>query len=196
MYKVYGAYMTRAFRVYWALEELGLSYDRVDAGPQSPEIRAVSPPGKVPALEVDGTLLTDSTAILTYLADKHGGLTYPAGTLDRARQDSVTMRWLDEVDAVLWTAARHRFALPKEQRVEAVIPSLAWEMERNMARLEDSFEGPYLAGDMFTIADIIAVHCLGWAFSAKLSAGGDKLKAYGKTLRNRPAFQTLASRMR
>lgn len=50
---------------------------------------------------VNGQAITDITAILTYLAGHHGGLTHPAGLLDRARQDSVAQFLLDACDAVL-----------------------------------------------------------------------------------------------
>ncbi len=106
MYTVTGNPMTRTFRVIWALEEMGLPYELNPASPQSPEVLALNASGKVPVLQEDGETLTDSTAILTYLADKHGALTAPAGPLARARQDSMTQLCLDELDAVLWTAAR------------------------------------------------------------------------------------------
>jgi glutathione S-transferase len=123
MYTVTGSPMSRTFRVIWALEEMGLPYELNPASPQSPEVLALNASGKVPVLQEDGEILTDSTAIITYLADKHGKLTAPAGTLARARQDAMTQLCLDELDAVLWTAARHSFALPKDQRVPEIKPA-------------------------------------------------------------------------
>ena len=108
---------------------------------------ALNPSGKVPVFKDGDLVLTDSTAIMTYLADKHGGLTHAAGTPDRARQDALTHCILDEIDAVLWTAARHSFILPKEQRVADVKPSLMWEYAHNIERLMNRLEGPYLMGD-------------------------------------------------
>ena len=99
MYTLYGTTRSRAFRVMWTLEELGQPYEMVAAAPRSPEILAVNPSGKVPALDVDGTILTDSVAIMSYLADKHGGLTHPAGTLERAQQDALLHRLNDEFDS-------------------------------------------------------------------------------------------------
>ena len=193
MYTVVGAPMTRSFRVLWALEELGQPYELIPALPQSPEILKVTDSGKVPALIEGDAVLTDSTAIITYLADKHGALTAPAGTMARAKQDAVTHQILDEIDAVLWTAARHSFALPEEQRVPEIKDSLRWEFERNIARLEARLTGPYLMGDAFTIADIICVHCLNWAYSAKFPIESDVLLAYSKRMRARPAFQAVAA---
>ena len=89
-YTVLGSSQSRALRVLWMLEELGLSYQHIPAAPQSEGVVAFNPAGKVPVLIDDGTPVTDFTAIIQYLADKHGGLTHPAGTLKRARQDNLT----------------------------------------------------------------------------------------------------------
>ncbi len=194
MYKVYGIAVTRTFRILWMLEEIGEPYELIEAGPHSAPVLALNPSGKVPLLEVDGTVLSDSTAILTYLADKHGKLTFPAGSLERAKQDGLTHKVLDELDAVLWTASRHSFILPEEQRVPEVKPSLKWEFSRNLKRLSDQFEGPFLMGDTMTIADIILAHCLNWAFSAKFPIEDEKMLAFSKEMRERDAVRRIASR--
>ena len=84
MYTVIGTVKSRALRVIWMLEELDVQFDHIAAPPQSEGVIQVSPSGKVPVLVEDGVPITDSTAILQYLADKHGQFTHPAGTLDRA----------------------------------------------------------------------------------------------------------------
>lgn len=193
MYTVVGAPMTRSFRVLWALEELGQPYELIPALPQSPEILKVTDSGKVPALIEGDAVLTDSTAIITYLADKHGGLTAPAGTLARAQQDAMTQRFLDELDAVLWTAARHSFALPKDQRVADVKPSLMWEFNRNLNRIAPLIKGPFVMGENFTLADIVLTHCLSWAFGAKFPVNNQAMLDYGKAMRGRAAHQRVAA---
>lgn len=194
MYRLYGRVASRAFRVLWALEELGLDYEQVPVKAHDPALEAVSKAGKVPALEVDGTILTDSTAIMTYLADRHGQLTFPAGTLDRARQDGFTERLNDEIDGVLWAAARHKFMLPEEHRVPEVIPSMQWEFERNLARLAEDFQGPFLMGETMTVPDILLVHCLGWAMMMGWPIESPELKAYSKALRGRDAYKAAGAR--
>lgn len=194
MYEVIGGTQSRAFRVMWMLEELDQPYVHTAVKPHSAEALAANPSGKIPALRDGDALLTDSTAILTYLADKHGKLTYPAGTIDRARQDGLTHMVLDEMDAVLWTAARHSFILPEDRRVPAVKDSLKWEFSRNIERLAGAMDGPYLMGDTMTIADIIAAHCLNWAYNAKFDIDQPKLLAYAKEMRSRDAFKRAAAR--
>ncbi|WP_417714021.1 glutathione S-transferase family protein [Pseudophaeobacter arcticus] len=193
MYKVVGTPMSRSFRVLWALEELGQPYELTPARPQSPEILQVNASGKVPALIEGDEVLTDSTAIITYLADKHGGLTAPAGTLARAQQDAMTQRFLDELDAVLWTSARHSFALPKDQRVPDVKPSLMWEFSRNLDRIAPLIKGPFVMGENFTQADIVLTHCLSWAIGAKFPVENQAMLDYGKAMRGRAAHQRVAA---
>ena len=189
MYKVYGNVQSRALRVLWMLEEIGEPYEFIDAGPRSDTVMALNPSGKIPVLQDGDAILTDSAAILTYLADKHGKLTFPAGTIKRAHQDALTHTILDEMDAVLWTAARHSFVLPEDQRVAGVKPSLRWEFERNLDRLANRLNGPFLMGDRMTIADILCTHCLNWAHGAKFPVQNETMLAYAKALRDRDAFK-------
>ncbi|WP_424988015.1 glutathione S-transferase family protein [Microbulbifer sp. S227A] len=189
MYKVLGSINTRTFRVLWMLEELGQPYELIQSPPRSAAVMALSPLGKIPVLQDGDDIITDSTAIMTYLGDRHGALTHPAGSIDRARQDALSNRVLDELDAVIWTAARHSFVLPEDKRVPEVKPSLAWEFGNNVNRLAEQFEGPFLMGDTMTIADIIAVHCLNWAYAAKFPVENDTILAYAKSMRARAAFQ-------
>lgn len=189
MYKVIGTVTSRAARVIWMLEELGVAFEHLNAAPRSDAVRESNPSGKVPVLIVDGTVITDSTAILQFLADRHGAFTYPAGTIERAKQDSLTQFLLDEFDANLWMAARHSFVLPPELRQPTIKQSLIWEFERSqktlVARMGD---GPYLMGDKMTVPDIILVQCLGWALAAKYPTIDGRLKTYSKFVRARPAY--------
>ena len=193
-YKVIGATKSRALRVMWMLEELGEPYDHIAAGPRSDEARNYNALGKIPALVDGDAVLTDSMAILTYLGDKHGKLTAPAGTVARARQDALTFWLIDEFDSILWAAAKHSFVLPEDQRVPAVKDALKAEFTASAATLSARLEGPFLMGDDITIPDILACHCLNWAVGAKFPRVDEKLFAYAKNLRERPAFQAAAAR--
>lgn len=193
MYKLVGNRATRAFRPLWLLEELGVPYEHVPAAPRSDEVRALSPAGKVPVLVDGDDVIADSTAILTYLADKHGAFTNPAGTVARARQDAWTFRVLDEVDSILWTAARHSFVLPEAERVPAVKDSLKAEFARNLDRIAADLSSDCLAGDDLTVPDILLAHCLGWARNAGFPDAPEALVEYLRRLRTRPAFERAAA---
>lgn len=195
MYKVIGTVTSRAFRVLWALEEMGEAYELINATPRSEAAVAHNPNGKIPALVDGDEVLTDSVAIMTYLADKHGKLTAPAGTPDRARQDAETLWVIDEFDALLWTAAKHSFVLPEDMRAPDVKPAVKAEFERNVDLFASRIRGKFLMGDQMTIADILAVHCLNWAHSAKFDVSNPDVKAYAKRLRDREAFKAVRALM-
>lgn len=196
MYTVIGKANSRATRVLWMLEELGQSYEHVPAAPQSEGVVSFNPAGKVPVLIEDGTPITDSTAIIQYLADKHGALTYPAGTLDRARQDSLTQFLLDEFDAALWMAARHSFVLPEQMRQSAIKDSLIWEFTNSQKTLVHRMgDGPFLMGAQMTVPDIILTHCGIWARVAKFPVKEARLSAYMDRMTARPALAKVLSMM-
>lgn len=190
MYKVLGSMATRTVRVLWMLEELGLEYEHLDYPPGSDEMLAVNPSGKVPALWVDGEIITDSVAIIQYLADKHGQLTYKAGTIERAQQDSFTQFIIDELDSVLWTAARNSFILPKDKRVPEIKETLKWEFAQSVKTLEKRMgNGPFLMGATMTVPDIVLTHCGGWARVAGFDVPEGSVRDYFRTIIKRPAYQ-------
>ncbi|MBO9472866.1 glutathione S-transferase family protein [Shimia sp. R10_1] len=191
MYDVIGSPTSRAIRVLWMLEELGQPYRLQPEQPQSEIVRQHNPTGKVPILIEGDHKITDSTAILTYLADKHGALTAPTGTIARAQQDSVTQQILDEVEAALWTASRHSFILPKERRVPGIKDTLNWEYNRGIHNVMARRKGPYLMGDDFTIPDIVLTHCATWAKFAGFDTENTDLVPYIKHTRAREAFRRL-----
>jgi glutathione S-transferase len=195
MYKLFGGKKSRAFRVLWMLEELGVDYAWEDSAPRSDEVRAMNPSGKIPCFMDGDDVLIDSVAIVQYLADKHGQFTCPAGTIDRAKQDSFTQFANDEMDGTLWTAARNTFVLPEDKRVPEIKDTLRWEFTRSMAVLAERLgDRDYLMGDQFTVADLITAHCGTWARNAKFEIGQPKVEAYIDRVIARPAWKRAASR--
>ncbi len=189
MYKVLGTATTRAFRVLWMMEELGLEYEHLAFPPRSKEILAANPSGKVPALLVEDEIILDSAAIIQFLADKHGGLTYEAGTIKRGQQDSFTQFINDELDAPLWCAARNTFILPKDKRVPQIKDTLKWEFSRSMKILEGRMgDNEFVMGDKITVPDIILTHCCVWAHVAGFDMPEGPLQTYFKRMIKRPAY--------
>lgn len=189
MYEVIGFPATRAMRVLWMLEEINQPYTNIPDHPHTDLVHSLNPTGKVPILKDGDDIITDSTAIITYLADKHGALTFPAGTVQRAQQDAMTHRILDEIEALLWTAARHTFVLPESERVAEIKPAMKTEFARNLARLSKSISGPFVMGDTMTIPDIVLAHNLNWAFAAKFPLDDANMNAYTKSMLARPAYK-------
>ncbi|MEL6127439.1 MAG: glutathione S-transferase family protein [Pseudomonadota bacterium] len=194
MYTVIGMPQTRAMRVIWMLEELEQPYDIVPAPPRSEEIKAVNGTGKVPAMKVGDDILTDSFAIVTFLADRHGAFTAPAGSVDRAIQDSHLHFIAEEMDAPLWTASKNSFIYPEGMRVKEIKPVVKFEYDQAVARLSKRLgSSDYLMGDTFSVPDIFAVHCLNWGRAAKFDVTDETVLAYSKRCRARPAFRRAAA---
>lgn len=186
---------SRAMRVMWMLEELAEPYDYNPALPQSTAAKAANPAGKIPVLFVGDQPLTDSVAIVQFLADSHSRFTHPAGTLARARQDGFTQFCVDEVEGALWTAGKHSFVLPEALRVPQIKATCRAEFARAMetlaARLGDR---PFVAGDAFTVPDLLLGHCAGWAEAAKFDLPDGPVGAYFARLRARPALAAAMAR--
>ena len=179
----------------WALEETGAQYEYVEIDlmrgeGREPKFLEINPAGKVPVLDDDGTIITESAAICMHLADKHpqSRLLPPPGTPERSQCYKWTSYVLTELDAPLWTIAKHRFALPRERRVPAVIETASWEFRTAVKILATGLQDrPYLVGDCLTVADIVAGHTLSWAKSARLLLWSDQLGRYLESLLGREA---------
>ena len=193
--KLYGYRNGRTLRAAWALEEVGVPYEYVEIDlmrgeGREPKFLEINPAGKVPVLDDDGTIITESAAICMHVADKYpqSRLMPPAGTLERSQCYKWTSYIITELDAPLWTIAKHRFALPRERRVPAVIETAAWEFRLAVKVLAAGIgDRDYLVGDCLTVADIIAGHTLSWAKSARLSLGSRQLERYLERLLTRDA---------
>ena len=75
MIKLYHAPWSRSVRIVWLLEELGLPYELISApiAPPAPKPFAQNTPfGKVPAIEDQGTAMSESGAILEYVLERYG----------------------------------------------------------------------------------------------------------------------------
>ena len=167
---LWGGATARTLRAHWALKELGVPYAARLIGPrtgetQTPAFRALNPKEKVPVL-VDGDLvLTESAAIVTYLGDKHGGLTPKPGGAERARYDEWMSFILMELDAhTLYVIRKHSdlAALYGEApaAVEAAREGFAKQIRWAEGRLGDA---PHALGGAFSGVDILLVSCLDWA---------------------------------
>lgn len=192
MMEVIGAKDSRAFRVLWMLEELGESYCHTPAYPHSREVLVYNPGGKIPVFVAaeDDMVLTDSTAILHYLADRKGHFSFPPGDKRRSLQDSWTYLILDEIDQCIWTAAKHTFVLPEARRMKGIKSILRWEFQQAIKRIAARLNGKaYLMGGAMTVPDFIFGHCLLWAERAKFTHEEAAIDAYFKRICDRTAFQ-------
>jgi glutathione S-transferase len=152
-------------KVLWALDELGLAYEREDWGmplrdPKVPEFLALNPNGQVPVLVENEFVLWESNAILIYLAEREGAL-----LPDQLEQRALTLQWLGWQASELnppWGYALN--ALIRKTPGYDDPARVADSMARWTAKME-ILEAALVRGDSigngFTIADIalgLSVH--------------------------------------
>ncbi len=187
---------TRGLRVTWMLEELGLDYEYHlvpfgERGFSSDEFLKISPSGKVPALEDDNGVLTESAAIVTYLGDQHPQkkLIPPPGGIARGRHDQWCYFAMTELEQPLWTKGKHTFALPENKRVPDVIETAAWEFQKALKALAQGLNGnAFILGDSFTAADVLIGYTLSWARKARQPIEIDNVKDYAERVLGREAL--------
>jgi glutathione S-transferase len=181
----------RSIRVRWTLQELGVAFFTIDlfAGDhRRPEFLRINPAGKLPVL-VDGDMvLTESVAIVLYLAEK-----YPENTLipTDIRRRAELNRWLlfttTELEQPLWRMRRHTAVYPPDKRLPGEV-ALARDEFAAMARvLEEHMRGrKFIVGDAVTVGDFVLAHTLDWAKTANLLTGLPQLEAYMEQMYARP----------
>jgi len=157
---IYGNARSRATRCVWALNELGVDYDRVKldhvAGEnKTPEYLALNPSGKVPTLVDGDVVMSESLAINLYLARKYDNGLWPSSEADRARAEQWTMWAAAEAEPHTVTIAIERMFKLEEARDEAKAKAAEEALAPRLTYIDSYLEGrDHLVGDQFTIADL------------------------------------------
>jgi glutathione S-transferase len=191
--RIYGSARTRAFRVLWVANELGLDYEHLpieigDAGARSPEFLAINPNGRLPAIVDDGLVLFESLAITLYLAKKHANGTLYPGALDgEARAWQWSFWAIAEVDRGVNIWSLHAVRLPPAER-DAEKRDEALKVLAAPFRVLDAAVAtqPYLLSDDFTVADLNVAAVISRAVDMDLAAV-PRLKAWLTRCLERPA---------
>lgn len=184
-------------KVLWCCDELGLDYERIDAGgafggTDDPAYLAMNPNGLVPTISDDGFTLWESNVIVRYLSAKHGmGTLYPEDLRERADAE----RWMDWQLGTLWARMRPVFiglvrTRPGE-RDEISIESFRQQTVEAWNVLEQHITGrDYALGEAFTMADIpLGVSVYRWYQMPIERPSMPNLESYLKRLKDRPAFR-------
>lgn len=183
---------TRDLRILWALEEMQLPYELVglDHPAQdlsTPAYHNLNPFEQIPVIDDDGVVLSESGAILLYLAKKSGKL-IPRDTAGEAQ----VMRWcfvatnsleipLMNILMIDW------FKEPSDMNYRKFL--VGWA-SRHLGNLDGWLKDrQYVATDSFTVADVLMGHVLAGGKDATLLANYPNVKAYLERCLARPAWQ-------
>jgi glutathione S-transferase len=188
----YHSLASRSFGVRWMLEEIGVAYATVEVDISRQQQKEagylrLNPMGKVPALIDHGQVITESTAICLYLADRYalGGL---APAIDDPRRGPYT-RWAVYSTSVLEPGIRWRVDDPAEGRHRG------WGDYGSIIRtLETTLEGrPWILGEEFSGADVMLGAVLLPGMFNRLLPRAGPIQAYHDRLAGRPAAKAAAA---
>jgi glutathione S-transferase len=193
-------------KVLWCCEELGIDFERLDAGMQyghvdTPEYRAMNPNGRIPTLEDDDVVLWESNSILRYLALREierdaapaARRIYPEGAAARARVD----RWMDWTLSTVQPAERNLFwgmvRTRPEDRDMGVIHAAA-EASGAAWRVLDAHLAhgqAFVEGENLTLADITVGSYVRRWFGVDIENRPDlpRLRGWYDRLNERPGYQ-------
>jgi glutathione S-transferase len=182
-------------KVLWTADELGLRYERIDAGRQfgvvdTPEYKKLNPNALVPTIEDDGFVLWESHSIVRYLSGKYGaGALWPSEPRARADAD----RWMDwaftfqaAFRAAFWGLVR----TPPEKRDQKAIEESRKKSAELLSIPDEALAGrPFLAGS-FSMGDIpLGCHVQAWMRLPIERPAHPNLTAWFERLCARPAFR-------
>ncbi len=192
MLRLYGSARSRAIRVLWMINELGLAYEHKDWLPRSaetktPDYRVLNGNGRVPTIDDDGFILSESMAINMYLAKKHKSALYPAD----ARNEALAWQWslweTDRLDRQIVDHARHTKDLPENERDPKLAAAMWDQCVQSFGVLEQALsKNEWLAGPAFSVGDLNVAGALFRALALDLGQW-PKTQAWLKRCYDRPA---------
>jgi glutathione S-transferase len=186
---LYHAAPSRSSTVLWLLEELGQPFELVvldmKKGEQrEPAYLAINPMGKVPAVKYGDTVITESAAICTYLADE-----FPAAKLAPAIGDPARgtyLRWMF-FHCSAFEPAVIDHALKREPGNRQMLPY--GDYDTTMTVLAGALaKGPYLLGETFSAADVQMGSNLRWTMKFGIAPQRPEFVRYVELLAKRPAL--------
>lgn len=204
---VWGLGTPRTFRPLWALAELGLAYEHRKILPRGPgmedeHFRTLSKRHKIPFYQDDRVKIGESAAIVTYLADRHGGdiLPMPApGTAERAILQDRSLFIMTEIDARIYTIRLHD---GPPQGLSAIYGAAPAAVDAARKYVENSLNEaarwledgrPHVLGEHFGTPDILLASCLVWAKNYNIGLP-TTLAEYLQRVASRPACEVAMTR--
>jgi glutathione S-transferase len=182
---------TRDLRVLWALEEMGMPYeivgmDHPNHDLDSPAFRAKNPFGQIPVIDDDGVIVTESGAIVLYLARKSGTLMPRelAGEAQVLRWSIAALSTVELPLLALW------FVNISDGKGTKPSEALHRWSELRLGHLDGWLANrQFVATEEFTVADIMMTHVLGGGTDQNLLKPYANVLAYQKRCTERQAWK-------
>lgn len=201
--KLYYARESRAVRVAWVLEELGLEYDvhKFSLGDRSmrePAYLSLHPMGRVPTLEDGKIRLFESGAIVQYILEKYGNGRF----VPRSNNSNFAsyLQWFHYAEGMIMppmnTLVVETILLPPERRIEINVKRASKLLNQMLYAVNENLsDKAYLVGPEMTAAEFMTGHAV--IMSQRLGIDmQDKpyLIEYIKRLETRDAFITASNK--
>ena len=182
---------TRDLRVLWALEEIGLPYevvgmDHPNHDLDAPAYRALNPFGQIPVIDDDGVVVSESGAIVLYLARKSGKLIPRdlAGEAQVLRWTAAALTTIEVPVLSLWFV---NLSGGKDSKPSEALR--AWA-EMRLAQLDGWLaDRRFIATEDFTVADILMTHVLDAGTPKEMLQPYPNILAYHARCTERPAWK-------
>jgi glutathione S-transferase len=183
--------MSRGRMVHWMLEEIGapyrielISFDKGEN--RKPAFLAINPMGKIPAIVHRGTAVTETGAIITYLADAFPGSKLAPAISDAAR--GTYLRWMFFGQGCIEPALIDRMlSRPPADRPTALGYG---NYDDVLNAIEKALTpGPYILGDHFSAVDVYIASQLGFGLMMKSLDPRPIFQSYVGRMSQRPAYQ-------
>lgn len=207
MLKIYGVYRSRASRVYWMAEELGIPFEYIPVlqvfrlpdpaasgaplNTRSPEFLAVNPMAMIPSIDDDGLVVHESLAITQYLAKKYGGPLAPKTVQEDALIDMWSLWATSEVEVqTIQIVKTYDNELENSEGGKSAIAVATRQLKRPLDVLETHLsKNEWIATDRFTAADLNIAEVLRYAQTEEaLFTARPHVDAWIKRCQSRPAY--------
>jgi len=190
MYKLYFSPGACSLAIQVILRELGQPFQLVNKASVA-DYQQINAVGAVPALDIDGTVLTEGAAIILYLLDKHANGLLPADAGPRQQ----AIQQLMFANATMHPAYSKLFFLHnqladgavKQQLLQAAADQVCKLWQLVETRLQNQ---PYLGGQYYSAADILLAVYAGWGrFFAVAIHIGPRSQVMLDRIRALPSYQ-------
>jgi len=197
VYRLYWSPGAASLAIHWMLLEIGVPFEMeradIDSGQnRSPDYLQLNPAGKVPTLVVDGVPVTETTALLMLLAERHpeAGLAPAPGSPNRA----AWLEWMLYLANTLMPAFRLWFYpddLPGADR-----EALRSTIEAAFERIDRHLTGrTYMIGEFLSTADLLVVMLMRWSRNMPRPATDwPQIAHYTREMRTLPSLHKVHAR--